>query len=432
MGVAAIAGVTHVVTSSHSVSSSDPLTILRGSMLKTAERAVAAMKGDGLARIPVKKAESLKQIEADYGVSRSMTFGDSIKSLSEVFSGKTPLLGEAGELGEDTDAVVLHDFQNAQYYGPITVGGQEFQVIFDTGSSNLWIPSKECGKGCGTHALYDHSASKEYSEDGRKFHIEYGSGPVDGYLSTDTVSVGSVTVKASTFAEITNVKGLGLAYSMGKFDGILGLAFPSIAVEKIEPIWVTMFKEGLVKEPVFSFFLGKEDGQDGELVFGGYDKKHIASGDPEDVQWIPLESEDYWTVKLGEISIGGSSFGQGDKCIVDSGTSLLAGPTAAVGKIAKSIGAIKVPFRPLWGIQCSKKSSLPDLKVALGEFNFSLSPDEYLLEAGMGVCLLQFTAIDVPAPRGPLWILGDSFMRKYLTIFDYGNKRVGFAESSGV
>merc|ERR1719261_1874137 len=34
------------------------------------------------------------------------------------------------------DDVPISDYQNAQFYGPIKVGGQSFKVIFDTGSAN--------------------------------------------------------------------------------------------------------------------------------------------------------------------------------------------------------------------------------------------------------------------------------------------------------
>merc|ERR1719333_939134 len=91
----------------------------------------------------------------------------------------------------DGDPVPISDYQGAQFYGPIKVGGQEFQVIFDTGSANVWVPGKACGFfTCWRHPRYDESKSPTYQKDGRVYNVQYGSGPVKGFFSKDTVTVG--------------------------------------------------------------------------------------------------------------------------------------------------------------------------------------------------------------------------------------------------
>merc|ERR1719188_116447 len=159
----------------------------------------------------------------------------------------------------------------------------------------------------------------------------------------------------------------------------------------------------------------------GELVFGGIDQKHY-TGDLVDV---PLSSETYWEVSMDTMKFGSTSVATAQKAIIDSGTSLLAGPKAAVDALAKQAGATSIMGKE-FVIDCGKAKSLPDLTVTLGGKDFTLSSDDYVINI-KGQCLFGFMGIDVPAPRGPLWIMGDIFMRKYYCVFDYGNKKMSIA-----
>jgi len=128
-------------------------------------------------------------------------------------------------LGE-TNTIVINNYQDAQYYGEVTVGTppQTMEVVYDTGSSNLWVPNKKPSI-LSKHKIYEHSKSSTYEANGTTFAIQYGSGPVSGFYSRDTVSVVGVTVADYLFAEVNDTKGLGIGYSIGHFDGICGLGW---------------------------------------------------------------------------------------------------------------------------------------------------------------------------------------------------------------
>jgi len=157
----------------------------------------------------------------------------------------------------------IKDYANAQYYGSISIGNppQSFQVIFDTGSSNLWVPKIGCTH-CGNpffgkKSKYDHDTSTSYKEDGGEFNIMYGSGSVSGFFSVDDVLLADdIVVSQQRFAEIQDAGGLGLAYALGKFDGILGLGFTSISIDNTITVFENAMKQNLVDQPMFAFYLG--------------------------------------------------------------------------------------------------------------------------------------------------------------------------------
>jgi len=326
---------------------------------------------------------------------------------------KNGLLTQSGD-------IKINDFSNAQYYGQATIGTppQNFNVIFDTGSSNLWVPNSKVGLRGLLKNKYKSSKSSTYVKNGTIFKIQYGSGPVSGIWSADTVSVAGIPIKQQAFAEVEDAAGLGLGYAIGKFDGILGLGWDRISVDGVETPMSNLVKSGELSDNVFAFYLG--DNAPGALTIGGTDKSHYTG----DFTYVPLKSEDYWRIALDDLKIGGKSYTSVKTAIVDSGTSLLAGPSEEVAKIGALLGATSIAGGREWTIDCKKGGADMVFSIAGKDYTFTFA--EYTI-ASSGTCLLALTGINVPAPNGPLWILGDVFMRKYYTVFDWGNKRVGFA-----
>nr|AFX73040.1 preprofigain A [Ficus carica] len=242
----------------------------------------------------------------------------------------------------DEDIVLLKNYLDAQYYGEIGIGSpvQNFTVIFDTGSSNLWVPSAKCyfSLACYFHSRYKSSKSTTYTSIGKSCEINYGSGSISGFFSQDNVQVGDVVVKDQVFIEATREG--SLSFLLAKFDGILGLGFQEISVGNVTPVWYNMVQQDLVSDEVFSFWLNRDPTAEvgGEIIFGGVDEKHFKGKHT----YVPVTKKGYWQIEMGDIFVGNQSTGVcegGCAAVVDSGTSLLAGPTTVVTEINHAIGA---------------------------------------------------------------------------------------------
>lgn len=302
---------------------------------------------------------------------------------------------------------------------------QSFKVVLDTGSSNLWVPSTDCNSiACYLHTKYDHSSSSSYKKNGTSFEIRYGSGSLSGYVSQDTFQIGDLKVKNQDFAEATSEP--GLAFAFGRFDGIMGLGYDTISVNKIVPPFYNMLDQGLLDEPVFAFYLSSTDDKasESEAIFGGVNKDHYTG----EVTKIPLRRKAYWEVQLDSITFGKDTAELDDTgVILDTGTSLIALPSTMAELLNKEIGA-KKGYNGQYSVECEKRDSLPDLTFTLTGHNFTIGPYDYILEV-QGSCISTFMGMDFPEPVGPLAILGDAFLRKYYSIYDLGSNSVGLAKA---
>jgi saccharopepsin len=322
--------------------------------------------------------------------------------------------------------VPLTDFLNAQYFAQISIGTppQDFKVILDTGSSNLWVPSQKCSSiACFLHTKYDSSASSTYKANGTEFKIQYGSGAMEGFVSQDTLTIGDITIKKQEFAEATSEP--GLAFAFGKFDGILGMAYDTISVEGVVPPFYQMIDQGLIDEPVFAFYLGNSEAEGGEAVFGGVDPDHYTGK----ITYAPVRRRGYWETELNKITLGEDEMELDNTgAAIDTGTSLIALPTDISEIINKEIGATK-GWQGSYSVDCSKIPSMPDLTFTIDNKDYTLTAKDYILQTSESSCLSAFTGLDIPPPMGPIWIVGDVFLRKYYTIYDLGKNAVGFAKA---
>ncbi|KAL2082362.1 hypothetical protein ACEWY4_022180 [Coilia grayii] len=303
------------------------------------------------------------------------------------------------------------------YYGVISLGTppQSFKVVFDTGSANLWVPSIFCNSpACGNHQKFDPYKSSTFRSSGKGLSIQYGTGSMMGSLGWDNLEVGGLTVQQQEFGYSQSEA--NFMYYM-KADGILGLAYGSIAVEGVPTVFDNMVQQGVIQNDYFSVYLSRSPDTGSEVVFGGYDPDHYNG----DLVWVPLSSETYWQITMESITVNGQvvACNSGCQAIVDTGTSLIVGPE--VTNINNAVGASN------GAVNCNDIASLPGVTFNINGNSFTIPSSAYVRQSQTYGCSTGFENSFSNGVGAGLWILGDVFIREYYTIFNMRDNSVGFA-----
>ncbi|KAK6014457.1 eukaryotic aspartyl protease [Ostertagia ostertagi] len=363
----------------------------------------------------------------------------------------------------------VYDYEDLEYIANITIGTppQHFRVVLDTGSANLWIPDVRCVKGrkkvckearcdlgmvcevlcpdksccdksdvtsadegdenpCAEKEFFESKKSKTYMpiEPKVEFRIAYGTGSASGFLGNDTLRFGgsdendTLIVPGIVFGQALQIADF---FAGNPLDGILGLGFRTLAVEKVNPPLLEAVDLGLV-DPVFTVFMGHRGSGEygGVFTYGGLDDVNCG----EVIAYEKLTRAAYWQFHMKAFSAGYLTIGKGWEVISDTGTSFLGIPEAIAEMAADSFNAELDELYDVYRIDCGANVTF---NLTIGDHVYTLESENLIVKFDVDFCALAIFPMR-SGGYGPQWILGDPFIRQYCNIHDIGKQRIGFAK----
>ena len=342
------------------------------------------------------------------------------------------LAPEGRQLVDNEHDVNLTSVQDVYYHGPLTVGEQTFNIIFDTGSSLTFVPHSELEDS--KSPTVDCANSSTCESTSSQFDVRYGSGRVKGELVYERVVLADALLDQYKVGLATDVE--FPQFSKEDYHGICGLAWPSLSADyDVLPIVLALRQAEQIPSALFAMYL-TEGG--GELVLGETDSDHYVGN----ITWLPLVQRSWWTVTLDGAQINGTVVLSNlqDVLIVDSGTSLVSGPKAKVAALLLALEnqsgvAIKedqVSSGVQYSVKCVDSAKLANVLVGLSLRGGDDSVRLFTVSAQslvVGPISSSYCLLGVSGASEEGWILGDSWLRSFYTVYDYDNSSVGFAEA---
>ncbi|KAI8097383.1 aspartic peptidase domain-containing protein [Halteromyces radiatus] len=328
---------------------------------------------------------------------------------------------EAANVGLDSILV------DVEYVASIGIGTppQYFDLVMDTGSADIWVPSYPCFS-CGFHRMFDSRMSSTFTPVNKTWRLGYFDGSnVLGVVGKDTIKIGNVSHANQVFGLATSESA---AFTKNLLmDGIFGLSFSSLSlIDRSTSLVLNMHAAGDIDEPVIGIYLGRpRDGGKGEVKFGGVNTRHYTG----DFKYIPVTKQQYWQVDFGGIEIDGRMIGSMVKqAMLDTGTTLTVLPPELSQAIHAALPGARYSRLYGWLAPCNT-SSKSVVTFKLGGQSFPVPIADLVRERmSPNNPFLCFSGVTESTSAG-FAIIGESFLRSYYTSYDFMNARVGLAIS---
>ena len=313
---------------------------------------------------------------------------------------------------------------NSLFVAPIKIGGQDFNVILDTGSVNLWVPKIGSKDQAIIAHHYDPSKSSSSSSTSETFEIQYGTGSTKGNYYSDYINFITNSAYNVLFGAATET-----VFDVEGADGIMGLA-KNYSQYMYSAIW-TMNAKGYIPEKSFSFKYLENNNV--EMYIGGEhddfsDTKHTAT-----CQLLHKSVYDnlLWTCKLYNFGFLNNDFTRnttvscGYNFLFDTGSNVMRLPKETLNSILKQpyyFGCEKTSEGSIDYLICPT-DNLPNIYIEVGDHYFIINSYEVFdkIKGNENYRKLRVQFMDVQVS-----LIGQPFFMIFHTKFDYENKVLKF------
>ncbi|RIB28153.1 aspartic peptidase domain-containing protein [Gigaspora rosea] len=316
--------------------------------------------------------------------------------------------------------------QDVAYYVPINIGGQIFNVLLDTGSSNLWVPNENCtSDSCQNHNRFDSNKSSTFKSEGNQWSILYGSGSASGVTGIDDIQIGTFTANKQIFGLADVVSN---DFTPLPSDGIIGMAFDNLnTMDSGAPTLIsTLINQKTIKS-LFSFHFQHSDNPNdqGTLTLGGVDASKFVG----EISYNPVISEiGFWLIIMSGALVNKiPTLSVLRPAIIDTGTTLLIIPTKDAELLHKQIpGSVYDNQDNVYLIPCNTTAAV---SLVFGGVGYKIPPKDLIFAPISDTqCVSAIIPGDILPPL-PIWLCGQTFLKNVYSVFDVGNKQVGFAQN---